>query len=150
MMGDDRTSLIRVTNNNPFAVNGRFSGKDYVFKPGVGVDIPQVMAWHIFDFGKEDKTQCLMRFGWARTSEDVAAGLQKLNKIVFDDPPEMVEVVKPKRVKKDAPATDKETGAAGPPVTAGGTEGGALKAPPNGPKIGETESALVGEDQETF
>jgi hypothetical protein len=64
-----------------------------------------------------------------------------LGKVVFDDPPELIEAPKPakgKGKKAKADAEEDETSDAGPPVTAGGTEGGVFKAPPNGPKIGET------------
>ena len=133
-MMEDRTGLIRVINHNEFTVDGRYAGKDYVFKPGVPLDVPEIVAWHVFDFGKQDKSQALNRLGWARTSEEYPKGMKFLDNITFEDPPEMIEApTQSRKVKR----VGQKTGTAGPPVTAGGTEGGDLKSPPDGPKIGE-------------
>jgi len=122
-MMEDRSTYVRVVNHNK-DVAGRFNGKDYVFKTGKPLNVPELVARHIFGFGLEDKTSALSRLGWARTSDELEAGLEKLAKVTFDDVPEQV----------DAP---KRTGTAGPPVNAGGTEGGGFSSPPKGPKIGE-------------
>jgi len=126
-MMEDRANYVRIVNHNK-DVAGRFNGKDYVFKTGKPVDVPEIVARHVFGFGLEDKSSALSRLGWARTSDELEAGLEKLAKVTFDDPPDMIEA--PKR-----------TGTAGPPVNAGGTKGGGFNSPPEGPKIGETASA---------
>jgi hypothetical protein len=136
-MMDDRVGYIRVVNHNKSVV-GRYAGKDYHFDTGKPVDVPEIVAQHVFAFGKDDKTQALNRLGWARTSDELETGMAMLKKVVFDDPPEMIEA--PKGSKRGRPKADAETGTAGPPVNAGGTEGGSFKAPPNGPKIGEDDS----------
>jgi hypothetical protein len=123
MMLEDRDNYVRVTNGNKSFV-GRFNGKDYKFDQGKPVDISLIAARHIFGFGLEDKTSALNRLGWARSSDELEAGLEKLAKVSFDDIPDLVEV--PRR-----------TGTAGPPVSAGGTKGGGLNPPPKGPRIGE-------------
>lgn len=133
-MMDDRVGYIRVINRNETVV-GRYAGKDYVFATGKPIDVPEIVAAHVFAFGKDDKAQALHRLGWARSSEELENGMAMLKKVVFDDPPEMIEA--PSKRKPGRPA--KETGVAGPPVTAGGTEGGGFNAPPDGPKIGEPE-----------
>jgi hypothetical protein len=144
MIGEDRSGYIRVISNvdTPKGVIiGRFDGKDYHFKKGVPLDVPEAVARHVFDFGKEDKSQALARLGWLRTSDEYDAAMEKMNLIKFDDPPELIEAPpKPRsrRLKGD------ETGTAGPPVNAGGTEGGDFKSPPNGPKIGQE----AGEDDD--
>ena len=122
-MMDDRSNYVRIVNHNK-DVTGRFNGKDYLFKTGKPTDVPELVARHVFGFGMEDKTSALSRLGWARTSDEMEAGLEKLAKVTFDDPPEMIEA--PKR-----------TGTAGPPVNAGGTEGAEFNSAPKGPKIGE-------------
>jgi hypothetical protein len=149
-MMEDRTSVLRVINGNPKPVHGRYAGKDYVFKPKVPVDVPEVVARHIFGFGMNDKTQALNRLGWARSSDEIEAGMEMLGNVTFDDPPEMIEAPpKAKSGKKKAGAKDPadETDPAGPPVEVSGTEGGGMKSPPTGPKIGEEESA-EGDDSE--
>jgi hypothetical protein len=131
---EGKTGYIRVINNNERSIMGRYAGVDYHFKPGNPVDVPEIVAAHVFGFGKEDKTQALARLGWMRTSDELEFGLEKLSKVSFDDPPEMIEApVQPKRKKLTSPA--------GPPVEAGGTEGGGFKSPPTGLRVGENESA---------
>jgi hypothetical protein len=132
-MMDDRTNFIRITNHNK-SVTGRFNGKDYLFATGKPVDVPELVARHVFAFGLEDKTAALNRLGWARTSDEIEAGLEKLGKVTFEDPPEMIE----------APRKGKRTGTAGPPVNAGGSEDGAMdahafNAPSNGPMMASGE-----------
>jgi len=128
MMIEDRENYVRVTNHNKSFV-ARYGGKDYKFDQGKPIDIPIVAARHIFDVGKEDKTQALNRLGWARSSDEIEAGLEKLNKVEFGDLPDFVEV--PRR-----------TGTAGPPVSAGGTKGGGFNLPPKGPvKVGDDAAA---------
>lgn len=139
MMAEERIGYIRVINGNEFPVLGRYNGKDYKFLPDVPLDVPELVAMHIFDLGRDDKSTALARLGWARTSDELEAGMKKLNKISFEEPPEMVEVVRPKKGKGKAspPPADEETRSAGPPATPGGTEGGGFASPPNGPKIGQ-------------
>lgn len=142
---EDQTGLVRITNHNEKAITGRYSGVDYHFRPGNPVDVPEIVARHIFAFGNDDKTMALARLGWALNSEQIESALEKLAKVTFEDPPEMIEAPpKPKRMR-----SAKETSPAGPPVEAGGSEGGALKAPPNGPRVGELESDNS-ESQEDF
>jgi hypothetical protein len=133
-MMEDRVGYIRVVNHNKSVV-GRYAGKDYHFETNKPIDVPEIVAAHVFAFGKDDKSQALNRLGWARTSDELEAGMAMLKKVTFDDPPEMIEA--PSKRKPGRPA--KETGVAGPPVTAGGTEGGGFNAPPDGPKIGGPE-----------
>jgi hypothetical protein len=149
-MMEDRTNYIRVTNGNSKPVHGRYAGRDYVFKPGVPLDVPEAVARHVFDFGKDDKAQALNRLGWAKSSDDLDAGMAMLAKISFDDPPELIEAPKAQvEGKRGRKALPHSTGAAGPPVNAGGTEGGGFNSPPDGPKIGEAESA-EGADEDNF
>jgi hypothetical protein len=137
-MMEDRTDYIRVTSHLDKTFKGRYAGKDYTFKPEVPVDMPELAVRHIFDFGNEDKTRAVCRLGWAQNSDGMEEALAKLAKVSFDDPPEMIEApVQPKKRKR----ASEETGTAGPPVTAGGTEGGVLKSPPDGPKIGQDKGA---------
>lgn len=133
MMGDTN-GYIRVVNNTdlPKPIKGRYNGVDYEFPKGTPVDVPEYVAAHIFDFGRDDKSKALVRLGWMRTSEQYEEAMERLGQIKFDDPPELIEAPPKTNGRKS-----KQTGTAGPPVNASGTEGGDLKSPPNGPKIGE-------------
>lgn len=156
-MMEDRVGYIRITNGNTGVVKGRYSGKDYLFKPNVPLDVPEIVARHVFGFGMDDKSAALNRLGWALVSEDLDKGMEMLGNVAFDDPPEMIEAPKSAKGKKKAlPAPraavsagpddededdeddDDETGTAGPPVASGGTKGGGFNSPPNGPKIGQS------------
>lgn len=132
---DNRAGFVRITNNNEKSIVGRYAGIDYHFKPGHPVDVPELVATHIFAFGKDDKASALSRLGWAPSSADIDNGLEKLSKVTFEEPPEMIEApVKPKKQR---------TSPAGPPVEASGSEGGGeFKSPPTGPRIGEDESEV--------
>lgn len=133
MLGDT-TGYIRVVNNTdlPKPIRGRYAGVDYEFPKGVPVDVPEAAVVHIFDFGKDDKSQALNRFGWMHGSDQYEEAMERMNNIKFDDPPELVEAPPKTNGRKAG-----KTGTAGPPVNASGTEGGDFKSPPNGPKIGE-------------
>lgn len=145
-MMEDRTSLIRVINHNPKPIHGRYAGRDYVFKTDVPLDVPEIVARHVFDFGKDDKSQALNRLGWATTSDAIEKGMEMMANITFTDPPELIEkpADMPRRTRKAG------TAVATPPVAGSGTEGGALKAPPDGPRIGELESAESAEGDDEF
>lgn len=128
LMADERVNYVRVINRNAGKpVIGRFNGRDYTFKTNVPVDVPEVVAQHIFGFGIEDKSACLNRLGWMQMSTDYEKGMGMLANVIFDDPPEMVEAPRKGR-KKSASGPDEEdeedeTGSAGPPANAGVPEG---------------------------
>jgi hypothetical protein len=103
---------VRVTMPPKIIVTGRYDGVDYVFKPDTPLDVPEIVAQHVFGFGLKDKSQALARLGWARTSDEIVMALEKLGTVQFDEPPEMVEVPRKARTKK--------TGDARPLVNAGG------------------------------
>lgn len=103
---------VRVVNNDEQSVErgkklirGRFDGEDYVFPLGRPVDIPIVAAAHIFGFGRKDKSQALLRLGWARTSDELDNGLDRLKKIAFSDMPAMMEVPKESEAVLETPGT---------------------------------------------
>lgn len=94
-------------------VSGRYDGQDYVFKPGVPLDVPEIVAQHVFGWGLKDKSQALARLGWARNSDEMDSAMEKLSTVKFDEPPEMIEA--PRK-----PRAPKTTGDARPLVNAGG------------------------------
>lgn len=73
------------------AVFGRFDGQDYEFRVNEPVDIPRVVAAHIFGFGKEDKAQALARLGWSTSSEHLPKALERLRHVRFTDAPPLIE-----------------------------------------------------------
>lgn len=87
----ERPDYIRVVNNNKFKIVGRFNGEDYEFLPGKPLDIPLVVAGHIFDFGKDDKSRALNRLGWMQSSDQKEDAMAKLNKVRFTEAPPLIE-----------------------------------------------------------
>ena len=73
-------SNIYVTNNTENTLKDGFGGVFYEFKPGETVEIPVETAHHIFGYGEDNKEPYLARLGWAKTSNDLPAGLEILQK----------------------------------------------------------------------
>jgi hypothetical protein len=76
-------NTIRVINDHPHVICGRYDGRDYVFRPGKGEDIPPEAAAHIFGFGSDDKTSALNRLGQLPPAGDVAKAMEFFDKIRF-------------------------------------------------------------------
>ncbi len=95
-------NTIRVVNDHPHPIRGRYNGQDYVFPPGKGEDIPLEAAVHIFGFGSDDKLGALNRLGQLPPAGDVGKALEFLDKIRFlegkvvfeDDPTEEVAALR--------------------------------------------------------
>lgn len=75
--------FVFVTNKNDFPHVDRYNGKDYVFEPGHKQMVPHDAAAHMFGFGRIDKTENLVRLGWANRLDD--EGVKWLAKFVFTD-----------------------------------------------------------------
>lgn len=76
---------IFVTNNNDFLHTDSFDGSHYAFPPGEKVLLPVVAARLFFGFGQADKTEALVRQGWANPvpGRDPDEGVRKLANFVF-------------------------------------------------------------------
>ena len=75
---------IKVVNHNEEVLRGRFNGEDFVFEPGVPTVIDLEAAKHIFDLGKEDKSQALNALGWLIPGHSTyKEALAKLDNITF-------------------------------------------------------------------
>ncbi len=70
---------IFVTNTNDFDHQDRFDGQDYFFPKGERVTVPVLAAGHMLGLGMADKTETLIRLGWANTED----GVKKLAAFVF-------------------------------------------------------------------
>jgi hypothetical protein len=82
--------IVFVTNKNDFFHSDRFDGADYTFPPGEKVQVPVEAATHMLGFNLKDKTETLVRLGWASKFDDVAKrtvedpeGIKKLARFVF-------------------------------------------------------------------
>jgi hypothetical protein len=114
----DRSDHVRVTNGTDKPIKGRWDGKDYMWKPGAHLDVPLIVAKHVFGFGGSDveKMNAFHNLGWARTTNDLETAEERMQLIQFADCPELVEVSSIGNVR--------------PLVNAGGESGGRHSLPP--------------------
>src|SRR3954468_16351363 len=70
---------IFVKNENEFDHQDRFDGQDYFFPKGERVTVPVIAAEHMLGLGRQDKTDNLVRLGWANDQD----GVKKLANFVF-------------------------------------------------------------------
>lgn len=57
--------MIFVTNHNTFDHFDNYDGEEYHFPPGETVEVPDDAATHMLGYGRKDKTENLVRLGWA-------------------------------------------------------------------------------------
>lgn len=65
----ERIDRVRVTNRNDFTIRDRVDGVPYTFVPGVGVDVPPDVAYHLFAYPGEPEymhAHMARRWGWNR------------------------------------------------------------------------------------
>jgi hypothetical protein len=81
-----------VTNKNKEVHSDRYDGEDYVFPPGEPVLMSYDSAVHCFGYQLVDKTDTLVRLGWAmkydvaqKTYVENAEGIARLAHFVFDE-----------------------------------------------------------------
>jgi hypothetical protein len=93
-----------VTNKNSFPHEDRFNGHLYSFPRDEKVLIPIDAARHMFGFGAPDKTEALVRLGWANPGpgDDNDAGVKKLAKFVFTQAKVVEEPVDEKAIAKES------------------------------------------------
>ena len=87
--------MFKVTNTNTEGLGkdfiGRYNGQDYLFPSPVDgkkqpVYIDDDAASHIFGIGNFDKAKILVRHGWATYNTSLQAGMDILNKFIFEQP----------------------------------------------------------------
>jgi hypothetical protein len=83
---------IFVTNTNEFDHVDRYDGEEYIFPQGERVMIPWEAAVHLFGHNLKDKTETLVRLGWAMRYDEGkkqfvedADGVRKLGRFVFEE-----------------------------------------------------------------
>jgi hypothetical protein len=83
---------VYVTNKNDFTHADRCDGIDYVFPPGERVLTPSAAATHMLGYNLLDKTDTLVRLGWAMKYDpkvknyvEDTEGVQRLARFVFEE-----------------------------------------------------------------
>lgn len=123
----ERSDHVRVTSMKE-EITARWNGMDYKFIPGQPLDLPRVVAAHIFGFGAEDKSAALARLGWAQSSDQFPAAMQRLKNITFTNSPALVEAPMPEPIGAAAGERMPNRTPSGAPI-AGGGEAGAVPHP---------------------
>ena len=77
--------MFKVTNNNDFDFTATFDGKAFNFPKGETRLCPDDAVIHIFGLGSKDKSAVVSRHGWAKPTEAVDVGLQKLRSFKFEE-----------------------------------------------------------------
>lgn len=132
----ERSDHVRVTSLKE-TITSRWDGQDYVFKPNEPVDIHHVIAAHIFGFGSEDKSRALARLGWAQSSDQIPAALERLKHVKFGASPALVDAPEPAPASA-APAGERMPNRtpSGAPIAGGGEAVGAAQSPTAEPRRG--------------
>jgi hypothetical protein len=73
-------TTVYVTNRSDKPLIDEYAFKPYKFPVNETVEIPVEVARHIFGYGSEDKEPFLARLGFAKTKNDIPAGLEILKK----------------------------------------------------------------------
>lgn len=74
---------IFVTNKNEFPHEDAYDGQPFMFMPGEKVALTRHAATHMFGFNLKDKTETLVRLGWANLANE--EGVTRLRKFVFTE-----------------------------------------------------------------
>lgn len=124
----ERNDWVRITSTKE-AIRASYDGMEYEFLPGAPVDVPRVVARHIFGFGEKDKSTAFARLGWALSSEQQPAALARLNNLKFGIPPPLVEMQQPLPVGHAGADLVPSHQSAGAPIGGDEGEGGDGKPP---------------------
>lgn len=74
---------IFVTNNSDLTLIDGWNGVEYTFKPNSTVEVPELVAKHVFGYGDKDKEPYLARLGWIKSKNDIEEGIKKLSEWEF-------------------------------------------------------------------
>lgn len=81
-----------VKNTNDMVHVDAFDGEEFVFPPGKAVLVPMDAARHMLGYDLKDKTETLVRLGWATKYDPVTKaftenpdGVRRLAKFVFEE-----------------------------------------------------------------
>jgi hypothetical protein len=98
------TEIVYVTNIGEKPLTDGWDGVQYAFLPGKTVEVPVFVAGHIFGYGFEDKTEHVVRLGWAKTTNDIPGALANLeNFVISTESPEVRRSVPPGKADSAQP-----------------------------------------------
>lgn len=66
-----------INKTNDILIDG-WDGKKYEFLPRKPVEVPLIVAQHVFGYGLANKMEALVRLGWIKTANDKPESLARL------------------------------------------------------------------------
>ena len=78
-------TTVLVTNNNIKTFAFEYGGKEMIFESKKSLEIPLDAACHIFGYKDNNKEKYLAPLGLCSTANEIADGLQKLEKFVITE-----------------------------------------------------------------
>jgi hypothetical protein len=76
-------SDLYVTNNGVEPLVDSYDGTSYEFLPGKEVQIPEIVAKHVFGYGDDNKEPYFVRLGWMKMSNDLPAAKDRMAQFSF-------------------------------------------------------------------
>lgn len=115
-----KVDTVWVRNDGNEVFTSRYDGEDFTIAPGKAEEITLACAELVFDFGKDDRSNCLRRLGWLHMNAKMDQALARLNKFSFHM--ENPKYAKHEKTADFAPGGEGEGGGDGkppPPPAAG-------------------------------
>ena len=111
-------TTIFVTNNGTESFVDSFDGTKYTFEPKAELEIPEIVAKHIFGYGDDNKEPYLVRLGWMKMSTDFPIAMEKLGQFSFSrEAAKKVHLSAPVVERVAAPVPKARVSAKGPSTT---------------------------------
>jgi len=105
-------TTIFVRNNGENTFSDSFNGTVYEFAPQREVEIPLVVATHIFGYGDDNKEPYLVRLGWMKMNTDFGIAMERLSQFSFSKESSKVVHLSAPVVERVAAPMPKARGAA--------------------------------------
>ena len=111
-------SDLYVTNNGVEPLVDSYDGTSYEFLPGKEVQIPEIVAKHIFGYGDDNKEPYFVRLGWMKMSTDLPAAKDRMAQFSFSSTStKTVHLSAPVVERVAAPVPKARVSAKGPSTT---------------------------------
>jgi hypothetical protein len=108
-------TTVFIRNNSPHILTDGFNGTQYAFEPGKEVEVPEVVAKHVFGYGDDNKEPYLVRLGWMKMSNQFDIAMDKLKQFSFSrEPANKVHLSAPVVERVAAPMPRARVAAKGP------------------------------------
>lgn len=100
-------TTIFVTNNGQQTFVDSFDGTKYTFEPKKELEVPEVVAKHIFGYGDDNKEPYLVRLGWMKMSNQFNMAMERLGTFSFSKESSLPKQEPAKTVHLSAPVVER-------------------------------------------